>query len=111
MDEEIKVDYTMALRQYHQFGHGRSMRKFCEDEGYDYEKFCRTSRRGLKELDIQVKKLSEKKSAPGFIALEVEDSPVKQNSIADIRIRFVSGLELILQGSSKEEMLNVIKAL
>ncbi len=46
MDEEIKVDYTMALRQYHQYG--SSMRKFCEEEDYDYEKFCRTSRCGIR---------------------------------------------------------------
>ena len=33
------VDYAAALRQYSQYGRGRSMRKFCEDEGYDYWKF------------------------------------------------------------------------
>jgi len=30
------VDYVAALRQYSRYGRGRSMRKFCEDEGYDY---------------------------------------------------------------------------
>ena len=30
------VDYAAALRQYHRYGRGRSMKKFCEDEGYDY---------------------------------------------------------------------------
>lgn len=27
------VDYAAALRQYHRYGRGRSMKKFCEDEG------------------------------------------------------------------------------
>ena len=35
------VDYAAALRQYNRYGRGRSMKKFCEDEGYDYWKFCR----------------------------------------------------------------------
>ena len=26
------VDYAAALRQYHKYGRGRSMKKFCEDE-------------------------------------------------------------------------------
>lgn len=26
------VDYAAALRQYHRYGWGRSMKKFCEDE-------------------------------------------------------------------------------
>lgn len=40
------VDYTAALRQYHRYGRGRSMKKFCEDDGYDYWKFCKLEREG-----------------------------------------------------------------
>ena len=32
------VDYAAALRQYHRYGQGRSMKNFCEDEGYDWLK-------------------------------------------------------------------------
>lgn len=32
------VDYAAALRQYHRYGRGRSMKKFCEGEGYDWPK-------------------------------------------------------------------------
>lgn len=35
------VDYAAVLRQYHRYGRGRSMKKFCDDEGYDYWKFCK----------------------------------------------------------------------
>lgn len=32
------VDYAAALRRYHRYGRGRSMKKFCEDEMYDWPK-------------------------------------------------------------------------
>lgn len=41
MKEEAKVNYAFALKNYQQNGRGRSMKKFCEEEGYDYEKFMR----------------------------------------------------------------------
>ena len=40
------VDYAAALRQYQKYGRGRSMKKFCEDEGYDYWKFYKLAREG-----------------------------------------------------------------
>ena len=30
-----EVDYAAELRQYQRYGRGRSMKKFCEDEGYE----------------------------------------------------------------------------
>lgn len=50
MKEE--VNYAFALKNYQQNGRGRSMKKFCEEEGYDYEKFMRYSRRGQKEYSV-----------------------------------------------------------
>lgn len=35
------VDYAATLRRYHRYGRGRSMKKFCEDEGDYYWKFCK----------------------------------------------------------------------
>lgn len=40
------VDYAAVLRQYQKYGRGRSMKKFCEDEGYDYSKFCKLACEG-----------------------------------------------------------------
>lgn len=48
------VDYAAALRQYHRYGRGRSMKKFCEDEGYDYWKFCKLAREGQSEMDAKI---------------------------------------------------------
>ena len=68
MKEESKVNYAFALKNYQQNGRGRSMKKFCEEEGYDYEKFMQYSRRGQKEYSVLV--------------------------ILDVRVRFTNGMEL-----------------
>ena len=49
MKEEPTINYAFALKHYNQNGRGRSMKKFCEEEGYDYEKFMQYSRRGQKD--------------------------------------------------------------
>ena len=41
MKEEPTINYAFALKHYGQNGRGRSMKRFCEEEGYDYEKFMR----------------------------------------------------------------------
>ena len=46
------INYAFALKHYNQNGRGRSMKKFCEEEEYDYEKFMRYSRRGQKEYSV-----------------------------------------------------------
>lgn len=46
MEHESPANYAFALKHYKQYGRGRSMKKFCEDEGYDYEKFAIYSRKG-----------------------------------------------------------------
>ena len=49
MKEDPTINYAFALKHFNQNGRGRSMKKFCEDEGYDYEKFMQYSRRGQKD--------------------------------------------------------------
>ena len=39
--KRYKVDYAAAYRHYVDFGGGRTLEKFCQDEGYDFEKFKR----------------------------------------------------------------------
>ena len=56
MKEEAKVNYAFALKNYQQNGRGRSMKKFCEEEGYDYEKIMQYSRRGQKEYRLMLVK-------------------------------------------------------
>lgn len=37
MKEEQPKNYAFSLKHYDQNGRGRLMKKFCEEEGYDYE--------------------------------------------------------------------------
>ena len=70
MKGEPTINYAFALKHYNQNGRGRSMKKFCEEEGYDYEKFIQYSRRGQKEYSV-FKEADERQSSGGFIPLVV----------------------------------------
>ncbi len=59
------VDYAAALRQYNRYGRGRSMKKFCENEGYDYWKFCKLAREG--QIDLNTKTGDDR---PGFVEVK-----------------------------------------
>ena len=104
------VDYAAALRQYYKYGRGRSMRKFCEDEGYDYWKFCKLAREG--QIELESKSGADKK--PGFIEVTPDGSqsrvtaeePVK---VCEIRIRFNNGLMLSRRGGDVEEVIGAIR--
>jgi len=104
------VDYAAALRQYNRYGHGRSMKKFCEDEGYDYWKFCKLAREGQAEMGA--KSGTDKK--PGFIEIDpngiqlpvIMEEPMK---VCEIRIRFNNGLVLSRRGGDVEEVISAIR--
>lgn len=94
MKEEAKVNYAFALKNYQQNGRGRSMKKFCEEEGHDYEKFMHYSRRlGQKEYNV-LKEADASQTSDKFIPLVV-DGPVESVlGILDVRVRFTNGMEL-----------------
>ena len=96
------VDYAAALRHYSRYGRGRSMRKFCEDEGYDYWKFCRYVRSGQAEMNIKTGG-----GAPGFVEVKpdgtaalVSDEPVRVNRV---RFRFSNGMVSLRLTSCMEQ--------
>ena len=41
MEKKDKTDYAAAYRQYCTYGRGRSIKQFCEDEDFNYNKFRR----------------------------------------------------------------------
>lgn len=54
MKEESTINYAFALKNYQQNGRCRSMRLFCEDENYDYDKFmCYTVRVHISALSSE----------------------------------------------------------
>lgn len=94
MKEDPTINYAFALKHYNQNGRGRSMKKFCEEEGYDYEKFMQYSRRGQKEYSV-LREADECQLSGGFIPLVVDGGgPEKTLGIRDVRVRFTNGMEL-----------------
>ena len=103
------VDYAAALRQYNKYGHGRSMKKFCEDEGYDYWKFCKLAREG--QIDLNARSGEVK---PGFVEVKPDGAvaqvvPEEPMRVCEIRIRFNNGLVLSRRGGDVEEVISAIR--
>lgn len=69
MNENPTINYAFALKNYSQNGKGRSMKKFCEDEGYDYGKFLQYSRHGQKEYSVLKEADERQRESGGFIPL------------------------------------------
>lgn len=89
------VDYAAALRQYNKYGRGRSMKKFCEDEGYDYWRFCKLAREGQIEMESKAGTFGH----PGFIEVNPDGTqspatPEEPMRVCEIRIRFNNGLAM-----------------
>lgn len=94
MKENPTINYAFALKHYNQNGRGRSMKKFCEEDGYDYEKFMQYSRRDQKNY-CALKEADDRQSSGGFIPLVVDGGgPEKTPGIRDVRVRFTNGMEL-----------------
>ena len=103
------VDYAAALRQYNRYGRGRSMKKFCEDEGYDYWKFCKLAREGQIDLNArsgEVKPGFVEGKPYGAVAQVVPEEPMR---VCEIRIRFNNGLVLSRRGGDVEEVISAIR--
>ena len=99
MKEEPTINYAFALKHYNQNGRGRSMKKFCEEEWYDYEKFMQYSRRGQKDYSV-LKEADDRQSSGGFIPLVVDRMPEGGPGIRDVRVRFTNGMELSQCGAT-----------
>ena len=104
------VSYSMALKNYNQNGRGRSMRKFCEDEGYDYNKFMQFARKGQKELSVLMDADSNQ-SESLFIPLVVESGSSGALGIAEVRVRFTNGMELIQNDGDINELFGIVRKL
>ena len=111
MDQSsLVVSYSMALKNYNQNGRGRSMRKFCEDEGYDYNKFMQFARKGQKELSVLMDADSNQ-SESSFIPLVVESGSSGVLGIAEVRVRFTNGMELIQNEGDINELFGIVRKL
>lgn len=108
MKEEAKVNYAFALKNYQQNGRGRSMKKFCEEEGYDYEKFMQYSRRGQKEYSV-LKEADARQTSDKFIPLVVDGPAESVLGILDVRVRFTNGMELSQSEGDLNELFGMVR--
>ena len=108
MKEEAKVNYAFALKNYQQNGRGRSMKKFCEEEGYDYEKFMQYSRRGQKEYSV-LKDADARQTSDKFISLVVDGPAESVLGILDVRVRFTNGMELSQSEGDLNELFGMVR--
>ena len=106
--ESTGVNYSLALKNFNQNGRGRSMRKFCEDEGYDYNKFMQYARKGQKELSV-LKDADANQSESAFIPLVVESGSSDALGIAEVRVRFTNGMELIQSDGDVNELFGIVR--
>lgn len=104
------INYSMALKNYNQNRRGRSIRKFCEDEGYDYNKFMQFARKGQKELSVLMDADSNQ-SESSFIPLVVESGSSRALGIAEVRVRFTNGMELIQNDGDINELFGIVRKL
>ena len=108
MKEEAIVNYAIALKNYQQNGRGRSMKKFCEEEGYDYEKFMQYSRRGQKEYSM-LKDADARQTSDKFIPLVVDGPAESVLGILDVRVRFTNGMELSQSEGDLNELFGMVR--
>ena len=102
------VDYAAALRHFQHYHRGRSMRRYCEEEGYDYNKFCKHAREALNApsgepavfVEVPADVQSEKPIA------SASSSP--SLSVREIRIRLSNGVDLTSRNSDPQEIISLL---
>jgi len=99
------TDYASALKQYRKYSRGRSMRQFCEDEGYDYAKFCRYAREGEKEQAIDREPSTFLEISAGSDSAGQPCGPVH---VKEVRIRFSNGMLLSRRGDDIDGILSLV---
>jgi len=137
MDKKKKevVDYAAAYRQFMNFSHGRSMKQFCEDEGYDYGKLQRYTRKAFWTKHTKLSESEVEESRFMALVTEVEQSSETSaaspalsetdglsdvthvdkvsedvvNEISFIKVRFHDGLTLSMSNVSVARMVSLLQ--
>lgn len=71
--ESTNVNYSLALKNYSQNGRGRSRREFCEDEGYDYNKFMQYARKGRRNSASSKMRTRSSRNRHSFLSSKGDD--------------------------------------
>ncbi len=110
----VPTDLAAMLRQYQYYSHGRSMRRFCEEENLDYSRFCRYARNHpvsqeaatsdiVPDTFVELKVMGEEATAA--------PKPSSAISIREIRIRFSNGMLLHGRADNLDETLSLVRKL
>lgn len=75
MNENPTINFALALKNNGRNGKGRLMKRFCEEDGYDYGKFIQYSRHGQKEYSVLKEADVRQRESGGFIPLVADGSP------------------------------------
>jgi len=96
-------DYAAALRHYQRYHHGRSMRRYCEEEGYDYAKFCKYAREAMD---------ADKSEPATFLEVPPECSSSADSApdvtVKEVRIRLSNGVILSSRRGNVQEVLTLL---
>lgn len=132
MDKQKRdeVDYAAAYRKFMNFGYGRSLKQFCEDEDYDYGKLQRYTRKAFwsKHTKLSESEVEESRFMPlvrdegQSISHTEEGSPsskqeqqldtigvTNSNEISFIKVRFKDGLTLSMSNVSVARMVSLLQ--
>ena len=120
--KRYKVDYASAYRHYIDFGGGRTLEKFCQDEGYDFEKFKRYGRDAFWQHLIYKDDPEFEKQKDAIMSTGGAGTP-DQNVTADqsepslplktinfFKVEFSDGLSLSMSNVSVERMVDLLQS-
>lgn len=106
--DPVKGQFAAALRQYQYYSHGRSLRKFCEDEGLDYPKFCKYAREHGPGSDAG-KQADAVDALPASFIEVPQEAPAEPVTIREIRVRFTNGMILHGRADKLEDILAMVR--
>lgn len=108
--DPVKGQFAAALRQYQYYSHGRSLRKFCDDEGLDYQKFCKYAREHGPGSDAGKREGPDGALPASFIEVRSEgDTTPEPVAIREIRVRFTNGMILHGRADKLEDILSIVR--
>lgn len=124
METKDKTDYAAAYRQYCTYGRGRSIKRFCEDENYNYTKF----RRYVDKAFWSLSKSDRDSFGSQFCPVKIEGSPEDSSpvpasqepvaegggsplSISSIEVKLSNGLHLSVSVPSLDSLIVVLRKL
>lgn len=98
-------DYAAALRHYQHYHHGRSMRRYCEDEGYGYAKFCKYAREAMAAGQSEPATFLE---VPPEGQAATSPGPLSDVTVKEVRIRLSNGVILSSRRGNVQEVLTLL---